>query len=52
MNLAARLGISTAAASGILAAVVAGAAIALGPIWAARILQHFLRNGWSATVIW
>ncbi|MGY3316872.1 hypothetical protein ACV242_005494 [Peribacillus simplex] len=52
MKLAGILGISTAAATAILVAVLAGSAIALGPIWAARIYTYFLRSGWSATVLW
>ncbi|MDH2454866.1 hypothetical protein PQ796_30790 (plasmid) [Priestia megaterium] len=52
MKLAATLGISSAAATAILVAVLAGSAIALGPIWAARIYMYFLRTGWSPTVIW
>ncbi|MDQ0164051.1 hypothetical protein [Aeribacillus alveayuensis] len=52
MKLSAVLGIGTAAATSILVAVLAGAAITLGPIWAARIYMYFLRQGWSATVMW
>lgn len=52
MNIQAKLGVSAIVANGILGAVIGGVAIAAGPIWAARILQHFLRVGWRATVIW
>lgn len=52
MNIVARFGMSYSAATAVLVAVIAGAAIALGPIWAARIYMHFLSRGWSVTVMY
>jgi hypothetical protein len=52
LNIVARFGMSYSAATAVLVAVLAGSAIVLGPIWAARIYMYFLSRGWSLTVMY